>query len=279
MAHSIVECEPFTGTRSAEGIMASGPVSRTDRPNTWLLRPALLRAQSLDSLEPSTHGPSATSRVGPTMPAFGPEAEAPVIKPWFMNSRPRAPVGSGSSSADRKGNRWQRSPDPRAHHEATVQAGEEGIRFPLVSGKPLREPVADRDEHAGPVATGGPRASGRDLHRERLSRMRCCNCIAAAALPCARDPTQSRNRCGRASILICGTFAHEVLNSDTQYRGIWTAGTGRRRACRVRRSNARDRLPDCQFVRPRCRRQSYFVALTSHGVALPILTSPLSIAI
>ena len=37
--------------------------------------------------------------------------------------------------------------------EVTVQAGEEGIRFPLVSGKPLREPVADRDEHAGPVAT------------------------------------------------------------------------------------------------------------------------------
>ena len=45
--------------------------------------------------------------------------------------------------------------------EVTVQAGEEGIRFPLVSGKPLREPVADRDEHAGPVATGAPRASGR----------------------------------------------------------------------------------------------------------------------
>jgi redox-sensitive bicupin YhaK (pirin superfamily) len=48
--------------------------------------------------------------------------------------------------------------------EVTVQAGEEGIRFPLVSGKPLRKPVADRDEHAGPVATGAPRASGRDLH-------------------------------------------------------------------------------------------------------------------
>ena len=53
MGHSIVECELLTGTRSAEGIMASGPVSRTDRPNTWLLRPALRRAQSLDSLEPS----------------------------------------------------------------------------------------------------------------------------------------------------------------------------------------------------------------------------------
>ena len=43
MGHSIVECELLTGTRSAEGIMASGLVSRTDRPNTWLLRPALRR--------------------------------------------------------------------------------------------------------------------------------------------------------------------------------------------------------------------------------------------
>ena len=60
MGQSIVECELLTGTRSAEGIMASGPVSRTDRPNTWLLRPALRRAQSLDSLEPSTHGPVLT---------------------------------------------------------------------------------------------------------------------------------------------------------------------------------------------------------------------------
>ena len=37
--------------------MASGPVSRTDRPNTWLLRPALRRDRSLDNPEPSTHGP------------------------------------------------------------------------------------------------------------------------------------------------------------------------------------------------------------------------------
>ena len=35
--------------------MASGPVSRTDRPNTWLLRPALRRAQSLDRLEDLLH--------------------------------------------------------------------------------------------------------------------------------------------------------------------------------------------------------------------------------
>lgn len=37
--------------------MASGPVSRTDRPNTWLHRPALRRDQSLDNQELSTHGP------------------------------------------------------------------------------------------------------------------------------------------------------------------------------------------------------------------------------
>ena len=60
MGQSIDECELLTGTRSAEGIMASGPVSRTNRPNTWLLRPALRRDQSLDSLEPSTHGPKLT---------------------------------------------------------------------------------------------------------------------------------------------------------------------------------------------------------------------------
>jgi hypothetical protein len=42
--------------------MASGPVSRIDRPNTWLLRPALRRDLSLDSPEPSTHGPKPTNR-------------------------------------------------------------------------------------------------------------------------------------------------------------------------------------------------------------------------
>ncbi len=38
--------------------MASGQVNRTQRPNTWLLRPALRRDQSLDNPEPSTHGPA-----------------------------------------------------------------------------------------------------------------------------------------------------------------------------------------------------------------------------
>ena len=153
--------------------------------------------------------------------------------------------------------------------EVTVQAGEEGIRFLLVSRKPLQEPVADGDEHAGPVATGDPRASGRDLHRERLSRMRCCNCIAAVALP---RPTKSRNRCGRASILFVAFRPSRVEHPPRNTGGSGPRGQEARRACRVRRSNARERLPDCQFVRPRCRRQSYLVALTSHWCCAPDTT-------
>jgi hypothetical protein len=38
LGQRIVECVLLTGTRSAEGIMASGHVNRTNRPNTWLLR-------------------------------------------------------------------------------------------------------------------------------------------------------------------------------------------------------------------------------------------------
>jgi len=33
----------MTGTRSAEGIMASGHANRANRPNTWLHRPATQR--------------------------------------------------------------------------------------------------------------------------------------------------------------------------------------------------------------------------------------------
>jgi hypothetical protein len=43
MCHCIVECGLLTGTRSAEGIMASGHLNRTNRPNTWLHRPSLRR--------------------------------------------------------------------------------------------------------------------------------------------------------------------------------------------------------------------------------------------
>jgi hypothetical protein len=56
--HSIVKCELLTGTRSAEGIMASGHVNRIKRPDTWLPRPKSCDVREiLDSLEPSTHGP------------------------------------------------------------------------------------------------------------------------------------------------------------------------------------------------------------------------------
>src|SRR5665648_1036897 len=43
MWQCIVECGLLTGTRSAEGIMASGHANRANRPNTWLHRPTLRR--------------------------------------------------------------------------------------------------------------------------------------------------------------------------------------------------------------------------------------------
>src|SRR3989337_3120867 len=43
MCQCIVECGLLTGTRSAEGIMASGHADRINRPNTWLHRPTLRR--------------------------------------------------------------------------------------------------------------------------------------------------------------------------------------------------------------------------------------------
>src|SRR5437667_11050459 len=36
MCQCIFECGLLTGTRSAEGIMASGHANRANRPNTWL---------------------------------------------------------------------------------------------------------------------------------------------------------------------------------------------------------------------------------------------------
>src|SRR4029078_9120332 len=43
MCQCIVECGLLTGTRSAEGIMASGHANRANRSNTWLHRPATRR--------------------------------------------------------------------------------------------------------------------------------------------------------------------------------------------------------------------------------------------
>jgi redox-sensitive bicupin YhaK (pirin superfamily) len=56
--------------------------------------------------------------------------------------------------------------------EVMVQAGDQGIRFLLVSGKPLEEPVAwpHRDEHAGTAATGVHRIGQRDVFEAKSGR-------------------------------------------------------------------------------------------------------------
>src|SRR5213083_2254274 len=62
LCQCIVECGLLTGTRSAEGIMASGHANRANRPNTWLHRPATQReVLRLANQEPSTHGTKRTS--------------------------------------------------------------------------------------------------------------------------------------------------------------------------------------------------------------------------
>jgi hypothetical protein len=61
MCQGILECELLVGTRSAEGIMASGHVNRIKRPNTWLHRPMLQNVKkALANPEPSTHGTKRT---------------------------------------------------------------------------------------------------------------------------------------------------------------------------------------------------------------------------
>jgi hypothetical protein len=64
MCQGILECELLVGTRSAEGIMASGHVNRIKRPNTWLHRPMLQNVKkALANPEPSTHGTFETCRL------------------------------------------------------------------------------------------------------------------------------------------------------------------------------------------------------------------------
>src|SRR3981081_1825707 len=64
MCQGILECELLVGTRSAEGIMASGHVNRIKRPNTWLHRPMLQNVKkALANSEPSTHGTKRTFKV------------------------------------------------------------------------------------------------------------------------------------------------------------------------------------------------------------------------
>jgi hypothetical protein len=80
--------------------MASGPVSRTNRPNRWLLRPALRRALSLDSPEPSTHGP---------MPTFGAIRLAAAADPTRTPRVPRK-VGYSAEATPWSGCRSKRKP-------------------------------------------------------------------------------------------------------------------------------------------------------------------------
>ena len=57
--------------------------------------------------------------------------------------------------------------------EISVQAGDEGIRFLLVSGKPIEEPVAsvraDCDEHAGAVAAGNVGTANRRIYQASVN--------------------------------------------------------------------------------------------------------------
>ena len=84
MCQGILECEVLVGTRSAEGIMASGHVSRIKRPNTWLHRPMLQNVKkALANSEPSTHGTFRTSQAGLTMSVLEGKADFPGASPDF----------------------------------------------------------------------------------------------------------------------------------------------------------------------------------------------------
>ena len=104
----------------------------------------------------------------------------------------------------------------------------------------------DRDEHAGRAA-GGRRASGRDLHQERLSRYSLLQLYRSRDASCARDPAKSGNRCGRASILFVA-FCPRVLNIRHAIPGYRSAG----RECQKGHADARaptlaSAWPDCPY--------------------------------
>ena len=103
--------------------------------------------------------------------------------------------------------------------------------------------ASNRDEYAGRTATG-PASFGTDLHQERLSRHSLLQLYRSRGASCARDPAKSGNRCGRASILFVA-FCPRVLNIRHAIPAPGPRDGNSRRACRVRRSDARERLPDC----------------------------------
>jgi hypothetical protein len=65
--------------------MASGHVNRTNRPNTWLHRPACGVKKVLANPEPSTHGTKHHSASGRQFGGFRTEAD---IGPDFMSTQP-----------------------------------------------------------------------------------------------------------------------------------------------------------------------------------------------
>ena len=91
--------------------------------------------------------------------------------------------------------------------EVTVQAGDEGIRFLLVSGKPIeaagRLVRADRDEHAGRAAAGGRRTAQRHLHQARLNSQGRVAAARIALLPKLWANGARNDRC--APIALCCT--------------------------------------------------------------------------
>jgi hypothetical protein len=66
--------------------MASGPVCRTQRPNTWLHRPMLHTFKKvLANSEPSTHGEKRTCRFAVQMSAYDPKRKSSI--PFCCNAQ------------------------------------------------------------------------------------------------------------------------------------------------------------------------------------------------
>src|SRR5262245_8697470 len=77
--------------------MASGLVNRTNRPNTWLLRPLLQRVKkALANPEPSTHGPSRWARFDGQPSLSGHCGHAPIFMCNDLLRMPSRPDEFGS---------------------------------------------------------------------------------------------------------------------------------------------------------------------------------------
>ncbi len=112
--------------------------------------------------------------------------------------------------------------------------------------------------------------SRRELHRERLSRDSLLQLNRSLGLPCARDPDEKPKSLRESVNSYLWPFAHQVLNIRHAIPWNLDREIGRPDgAYRARPLHARERLLGCPYSR--CRLQSYFVATTSHGVALRYL--------